>query len=234
MQSIPSRRLSIVVPTDPVPTVEADMGSFPTSNFDFDDTLATNLMAYCSANPTVSFTLYYYYTESINFRRPTDSVFIGLAGPDKHLAEILRILQRTPGVLARYSDYIDVSTASAMIHIENGKLYRAEDRANWYQAEVIEKEIAEEPAATEPTLHDNVDPDEEWGTDAASSESSQTPRASVPARFRTARADASLGSIKRTIEGVFGLPEGSVLLCGPDGKPLRNNAKVATLRKRWE
>ncbi|CAB3690756.1 hypothetical protein [Paraburkholderia rhynchosiae] len=59
-------------------------------------------------------------------------------------------------------------------------------------------------------------------------------RAQVPGRFRAARADARVGSIKRRIERVFGLPEGSVALCGPDGKALRTDARIATLRRRWE
>jgi hypothetical protein len=53
-------------------------------------------------------------------------------------------------------------------------------------------------------------------------------------RLRAARADAHVGSIRRRIERVFGLPEGSVALCGPDGKVLRADAKIATLRRRWE
>jgi hypothetical protein len=59
-------------------------------------------------------------------------------------------------------------------------------------------------------------------------------RIESPARYRAARADASIASIKRQIESVFGLPEGSVALCGPDGRPLRSDARIATLRRRWE
>ncbi|WP_213779534.1 hypothetical protein [Caballeronia sp. dw_276] len=59
-------------------------------------------------------------------------------------------------------------------------------------------------------------------------------RKQIPGRFRAARADASVGSIRRRIERVFGLPDGSVALCGPDGKALRADARIATLRRRWD
>ncbi|SAL79940.1 hypothetical protein [Caballeronia telluris] len=59
-------------------------------------------------------------------------------------------------------------------------------------------------------------------------------RAQVPGRFRAARADARVGTIKRRIERVFGLPEGSVVLLGPNGNALRADAKIGTLRRRWE
>ena len=53
-------------------------------------------------------------------------------------------------------------------------------------------------------------------------------------RSRSVRADARVGSIRTTIEGVFGLPEGSVKLCDPEGNSLRADAKISTLRRRWD
>ena len=59
-------------------------------------------------------------------------------------------------------------------------------------------------------------------------------KSQAPSRYRIARADASVAGIKANIEKVFGLPAGSVSLCGPNNKPLRADAKIATLRKRWK
>lgn len=59
-------------------------------------------------------------------------------------------------------------------------------------------------------------------------------REQYPARFRAARSDASVRAICSQIELVFGLPQGCVLLCKPDGKPIREIATIATLRQRWE
>ncbi|WP_282177300.1 hypothetical protein [Vibrio nereis] len=64
--------------------------------------------------------------------------------------------------------------------------------------------------------------------------SDSLPSAPIYTRYRTVRSDARVGSIRTTIEEVFGLPEGSVKLCGPDGAPLRADARIGTLRRRWE
>ena len=55
-----------------------------------------------------------------------------------------------------------------------------------------------------------------------------------PSRYRSARKDATVGSIKKQIESVFGLPEGSVALLIKDGSKLKANAKIGTLRQRWD
>lgn len=60
-----------------------------------------------------------------------------------------------------------------------------------------------------------------------------TPRAKNKCRQRAARNDARVGSIKTKIETLFGLPEGSVILQGPNGQPLRADAFIRTLRARW-
>ena len=56
-----------------------------------------------------------------------------------------------------------------------------------------------------------------------------------PARrtFR-ARNDASVGTIKCKIEEIFGLPEGSVVICTPEQKAFRADALISTVRRRWE
>lgn len=53
-------------------------------------------------------------------------------------------------------------------------------------------------------------------------------------RKRAARSDARVRSIQRKIELQYGLPVGSVKLCNPDRTIIRPDAKVGTLRERWE
>lgn len=53
-------------------------------------------------------------------------------------------------------------------------------------------------------------------------------------RRNRARSDGSLGTLKRTIARDYGLPEGSIVVVGPDGRPLRADVRVATLRKRYD
>lgn len=56
----------------------------------------------------------------------------------------------------------------------------------------------------------------------------------MPSRYRRARADATLGGLQETVEVTFGLPSGSVRLVNPDGRKLRSDATVGTLRKNWD
>jgi hypothetical protein len=51
---------------------------------------------------------------------------------------------------------------------------------------------------------------------------------------RAAQGNARVDTITRTIERDFGLPEGSVKLCRPDGGAIRADARIKTLRKYWE
>lgn len=97
-----------------------------------------------------------------------------------------------------------------------------EEDADWEAEDEDEDEDDEDDEDEE-----DEDEDEETGE-------GETGRALKPLRYKAARSDASVKAIRRAIEKIFGLPEGSVALCGPDGKPLRANARIATLRKRWD
>ncbi len=229
MNRIKSSQLALIHPDSPLPTVEVDIGSIPDSGVDFDDLLCNALTLYAAKNVTTTATIFLYYTISNNFRVPTDSVFIGLAGPKKCLQHILTTMEKIPGVRARFSDYISPHTVKPRIHIQAGKMYRPEDALNWYTAG--DEGDTKDGSIQETTVESNVKShqlQENENTDRANS------REPIPTRYRRARADASIGSIRKTIEEVFGLPEGSVALCGPDGKPLRTTAKISTLKKRWE
>jgi Zn finger protein HypA/HybF involved in hydrogenase expression len=71
-------------------------------------------------------------------------------------------------------------------------------------------------------------------TKGGEKENPEIPTAPIILRYRGARDDARIRAIRRKIEAGFRLPEGSVALCGPDGKKLYGHAKIATLRKRWK
>ena len=56
----------------------------------------------------------------------------------------------------------------------------------------------------------------------------KTPKKEFPARRKfNLRRDASVASGQRTIEQVFGLPEGSVRLHLPSGRPARADKSIA-------
>ncbi len=63
---------------------------------------------------------------------------------------------------------------------------------------------------------------------------SKVAKKSFPAsRKFVLRSDCSVGTGVQTILGVFGLPEGSVRLLLPNGKPARSDKKVSALLKDW-
>lgn len=75
---------------------------------------------------------------------------------------------------------------------------------------------------------------EEHMTDTLASDAEKKARTQTAVRFRRANGRASLASIQSTIESMMGLPAGSLIFIKPDGRKIRADAKVATLRKIWE
>lgn len=55
-----------------------------------------------------------------------------------------------------------------------------------------------------------------------------------PKRYYSAKSTAKVTTIQRTIEEVFGLPNGSVTFLRPDGQQISPKAKIGKLRKYWE
>lgn len=56
----------------------------------------------------------------------------------------------------------------------------------------------------------------------------------TPARYRRLRSDASIPSTLRSIEKVFGLPEGSVLITYRNGRRARSDSNIGAIRKHWD
>jgi ribosomal protein L23 len=59
-------------------------------------------------------------------------------------------------------------------------------------------------------------------------------RDQIPKRFKVARSDASIKSIQRKIEKIFGLPGGSVKLVKRSGKKADDGAKIKDFRDGWK
>jgi hypothetical protein len=53
-------------------------------------------------------------------------------------------------------------------------------------------------------------------------------------RYRSARVDGKVGSLEARIARDYGLPRGSVMIVGPDGKDKRSDAKVQSLLAEWD
>lgn len=56
----------------------------------------------------------------------------------------------------------------------------------------------------------------------------------TPTRYRRLRSDASIPSTLRSIEKVFGLPEGSVIITYRNGRRARSDSNIGAIRKHWD
>jgi hypothetical protein len=235
MTTKPANDLNFRTSSEPIPTVEIDTDSI--SGLERIRTIRRTLASIASEDPKRRATLYIQAIVSINFHEMTNSDFIGVAGPVSILQRLQSDLSRLPGVRVQLSDYISTRQSAMVYHLEDGKLWVPEDAVTWSTVEIP---ADENDSLTQCSNKDDTGSDieaiEEAEEDLPEDDEVDLKgfRVESPARYRAARADASIGSIKRQIEAVFGLPEGSVALCGPDGKALRSNARIATLRRRWD
>ena len=58
-------------------------------------------------------------------------------------------------------------------------------------------------------------------------------REQTPTRYRKAKSSARLAGVQAAIEELMGLPAGSVRFVTPDGRTVRSDAMVRTLRAHW-
>jgi hypothetical protein len=231
--------LTFVNSNSPLPTVEVDAQSVDDAGFGVSNTVMQVLTRLAEQDPSLRATLYMYASISTNFHDQCWSEFLLVAGPKKVLQALGDGFKALPAVRSRLSDYIPSAMASRTFHVEDGLVWEREDASTWYShAQTFAELIAPVSDAD-----DDLDPpgdededDEELLEDTGETDEEQAVTTVVQraARYRAARADARVGTIRATIEQVFGLPAGSVALCGPDQRPLRGNALIKTLRRRWE
>lgn len=219
----PESELQFVTPPDPLPTVEIDIDSISEGLHGYSDLVARALSSVAEKSINLRATIYVYQGMSTNFHQQTWSAFFGVAGGKKLLDVLLNTFQSAQVVNVRLSDYINSSTATRDFHVQDGHVWRPIEAGTWYTESQGEKNLEQDSVSET----EDLELDEEVTNEEGS-------RISNPTRFRVARADASVGSICNKIEEVFGVPEGAVKLCDPNGRPLRRDAKISTLRKRWE
>ena len=225
-----------------LPTVEIQIESLETKKLSFPKIVCEALANFAKKNPKIHSTIWLYGTVSTNFHKYGWSEFLAVAGPINVLEALFEAFNSIPGVECRYSDYIDPKQGRRVFHVEEGRLWEIEDARSWFSsgpvtggdASMVEETESgvEEEADDEPLDATNLGLDKEEND--LSDETEVARRQSQGVRFRAARSDASIESIRQKIEQTFGLPEGSVALCGPDGRPMRKDAFIRTLRRRWE
>ncbi|MFK0089213.1 hypothetical protein ACIQUS_18205 [Pseudomonas sp. NPDC090755] len=228
--------LQFVSSRSPLPTVEIDSQSMEDAGFSITRTVMEVLSRLAAEDASLRATLFLYGTVSVNFRDPCWSEFLLVAGPKKVLTALGAAFGRLPGVRSRFSDYVPASEAVRTFHVEDGMVWEKEDGSTWYSRSQQEVAASEVDADEDEVEDEDFEEEAEWDAeDPEDQEADQVVVTSTKAaRYRAARSDAKVSSIRSRIEEVFGLPAGSVALCGPDGRPLRGNAFIRTLRKRWE
>ena len=233
--------LAFVNSGSPLPTVEVDSQSIENAGFSIYRTVMQVLTRLAEQDASLRATLYMYGSVSVNFHEPCWSEFLLVAGPKKVLLALGAGFEQLSTVKSRFSDYISSSTALRTFHVEDGLVWEQEDACTWYSHG---QRLADLTAETEESSDDAepIEEDEEdevWDGEELDASDEQDEDLAVvtasrkAARYRAARSDAKVSSIRAAIEEVFGLPEGSVALCGPDRRALRGDARIRTLRKRW-
>lgn len=239
--------------TEPLNTVEVGLDSIPKEYYDYIDIIANVLQPFAESFPELRSTLYVQQAWSVNFMKPSCSVFIGVVGNPNILELILNGFKSIPGVYVRYSDSIFTKQSRRRLHIEDGFVWQQDDDATWFVSSEIEElsewekdddqysddDFEKYQSKTEIfEISDFLTPsrkvDGELDDIATSGSNPDLNSKGIYTRHRAARSDARVGSMRSTIEDVFGLPEGSVKLCDPEGNSLRADARIGTLRRRWE
>lgn len=222
MQKLEAADLKFVRSKSPLPAVEVDLDSIPEEQYGYDTIVSSALSEFAANHPKATATLHVFHGPSVNFHTQTWSAFFGVAGNEKLLDVLRRAFESAHISKVRFSDYIDPSTAVVEFHVQDAQLWRPYEAGVWYS----------DRGEPEPLFAEaEVQGDE---VDALEEEREGPIRSSTPVRFRAARSDATVGAIRKAIEEAFGLPKGSVALCAPDKSPLRRDARISTLRKRWE
>jgi len=127
-----SADLHFVFPKEPIPTVEIDVDTLPAQCHGCADVLQKSLSTVAAKHSGMVATIYIHDGPSVNFGKQTYSTFMGVAGPESLLTNIFDAFSSLGGVNVRYSDDIRSSDGRRDVHIEDGKVWLAEDCVTWY------------------------------------------------------------------------------------------------------
>jgi hypothetical protein len=235
----PVNDLNFLNAKEAMSTVEIDVDSLPEGSFGYAQLTEWVLAPLAAANPDLRATVYVYEGPSVNFGNYGHSAFFGVAGDRRVLGALYASFRDTPRLNVRHSDQIRQSQSIRQYHLEDGVFWPPEEEGVWYAG--ADDEDDESPDGRVEGEDKGTLPDDEWGVDDDAADGcpetggdAEAAPPAQPLRFRAAQSDASVGSIARSIEAVYGLPEGAVALRGPDRKVLRSDATIRTLRRRWE
>ena len=262
MKIVHRSELKLVKKITEMPSVEIDLASIPDGVKGLKKALKQALPAVAAQKKSCRATLYYLKTSSVNFHRPTDSVFVGVAG-NKKLLDIIYNLFSLPGAdNVRDSDEISPKQAKRFLHLQDGNAWAPDGTGHWRSLEYVKPTASDKAGVT--AIHDDAPLDDTPVDDTlvADTRVDETPAALVTAAAETsteltepvpelsgqarnspskfpsfddyAHGQHSIKATRTRIAKLTGLPEEAILLCGPDLIPLHSNVRISTLKKRWQ
>lgn len=242
MKIVHRSELKLVKKITGMPSVEIDLASIPDGVKGLKKALKLALPAVAAQKKSCRATLYYLKTSSVNFHRPTDSVFVGVAG-NKKLLDIIYNLFNQPGAdNVRDSDEISPKQAKRFLHLQDGNAWAPDGTGHWRSLEYVKPTASDKAGVT--ALQDDapVDATQVAVVAPAADTSAELPEAApeltAPAQIlpsdHTAHDQDSIKATRTRIAKLTGLPEEAILLCGPDLIPLHSNVRISTLKKRWQ
>ena len=128
MTRIKSWDLKFVGAGEMLPTIEVDTGDDYLVACACEDAISVALAMLARA-PSV--TVYVYEGPSINFGRPTNSIFFAVAGPERALEPLHAVLSSVSGADVRFSEYLHVDWCVPRLHVEKGTVRKAADFDEW-------------------------------------------------------------------------------------------------------
>ena len=184
MLTRPETELQVVFPRQPIPSVEFDFDSLPATLDGYADLVIAALRPIAAADPKARISIYGYFTDSVNFQVPTQSMFLAVAASAKRTQTVLDALYHAfSGVLVpqprgrrlvRYSDYIDPASGVLEFHIADGRVWEPYESGVLFSRE------------------DDDDNDDEGGADARQGSGSESKPESVAAAPEGALGDLYL------------------------------------------
>lgn len=243
--------LQFVKTRDPLPTVEVLAESLEEQGLSIDGVVVPVLRRLAAENQDLRATISVLGRSSVSFHRETFSEFLLIAGPQRVLQAVRSAFDSRQGIEVRSGDYVLAKDATPAFHLEDGLLWEPEDSLTWFcrSEPPVRRPVVVEGSQSGVAQLPGSEQDDEGTPDGASADAwvrqavdpSDVQNYPAPgrqfiraARYRAARNDATVSRIRQTVEEVFGLPAGSVALCGPDGRHMRGDAFIKTLRRRWE
>lgn len=257
MKIVHRSELKLVKKITEMPSVEIDLASIPDGVKGLKKALKQALPAVAAQKKSCRATLYYLKTSSVNFHRPTDSVFVGVAG-NKKLLDIIYNLFSQPGAdNVRDSDEISPKQAKRFLHLQDGNAWAPDGTGHWRSLEYVKPTASDKAGVTAVDADAPVDDTLVDDTRVNETRVDETPAAFVTTAAETstelpepapelagqpkfppfdhyAHGQHSIKATRTRIAKLTGLPEEAILLCGPDLIPLHSNVRISTLKKRWQ